>query len=321
MVVLRADPWTPEYGMGLEYGDDEPAGRSDPSVETSRWDEPVPATAPEAGPVWFVDGVRRVDLRLIGRDDEGRRGQGLFGTFAAGSVCSDGRARFGEHRVGRAVVLSGGMLPPAVEVGAERGPLRFEAATTPGTDVDAPVARLQELMRDAEAALAAAVGSAGAGLVLSDGPLRLGDPVPWPVVGVIKRLVRRYLDDPQEDLLGRLRPGTRTPVFALLDQQDAVRGYSWYTRLVALRPPWHDHAGVVRCEVRASLGLDRAVALADSVSGLLPGFAGRPSDPRAPQNLAPVGALEAWLRHRMGHGGMIRRTLVEWLTTHEEAES
>ena len=64
----------------------------------------------------------------------------------------------------------------------------------------------------------------------------------------------------------------------------------------------------------AGIGLQGAVALADRVTALLPRFAGRPSDPRYPQNLAPVGALEGWLQHRMGHRGLIRRSLTAWLT-------
>jgi hypothetical protein len=70
----------------------------------------------------------------------------------------------------------------------------------------------------------------------------------------------------------------------------------------------------VRCEVRAGIGLDAAVALADRVSALLPAFSGRPSDPRYPQNLAPVAALESWLQHRMGHRGLIRRALMAVVT-------
>ena len=49
------------------------------------------------------------------------------------------------------------------------------------------------------------------------------------------------------------------------------------------------------------------------VTAQLPRFAGRPWDPRTPQNLAPVGALEAWLRHRMGDPRFIRRALTAWL--------
>ena len=46
---------------------------------------------------------------------------------------------------------------------------------------------------------------------------------------------------------------------------------------------------------------------------LSPGYAGRPSDPRTPQNLAPVAGLESWLRHRMGDHAMVRRSLLAWL--------
>ena len=80
-----------------------------------------------------------------------------------------------------------------------------------------------------------------------------------------------------------------------MDQQADLRGYSWYTRLADAGPPWHDHAGIVRCEVRAGVRLDGARGLADRTTALLPAYAGRPTDPRAPQNLAPVAGLEGWL--------------------------
>ena len=99
-------------------------------------------------------------------------------------------------------------------------------------------------------------------------------------------------------------------MFGLELPYQALERYAWYSRLVPLRSPWHDHAGVVRCEVPAGIGIDAAVALADSVAALLPRFAGRPTDPRAPQNLAPVGGLETWLRHRMGHAGIVRRASI-----------
>ncbi len=53
--------------------------------------------------------------------------------------------------------------------------------------------------------------------------------------------------------------------------------------------------------------------LADRLTAALPSFAGRASDPRAPQNLAPIGALEGRLRHRMGDARFIRRAVLEWL--------
>jgi hypothetical protein len=318
MVTLRADPWSPEYGMGLDVRLDETPARADPTVETADWSRPIVPPRSANEPLCFVDGVRRVELRLLA-DDGPVRAPALFGAYAVGSVRCDGRASFGEDRVARAAIAGCGVALPTVEVTVGRTTLRFEPAVEAGADPNAPLARLQALMRDAENALACRLAAGGGSVVVVDGPLRLGDPVDGPVVGVVKRFVRRYLDAGEDRLLAELGPGQRTPVFALVDEAGAVRGFSWYVRIAPLRPAWHDHAGIVRCEVRASLGLDGARSLADRVSAALPAFAGRPTDPRAPQNLAPVGGLEERLRHRMGHPGMVRRALMAWLVADQRS--
>jgi hypothetical protein len=312
MIVLRADPWAPEYGMGFEARVDEPAGPADPSVETADWSRTIAPTARPLPSVSFVDGVRRVELRLVADQDD-VRAPGLFGSFAVGSVRCDGRAAFDEHRVGRAVVVGGGLAAADQEVTAGGARLCYRGFSEASSDPDAPLERLQDLMRAEENALAARLAGSRSGLVIVDGPLRLGEPIDGPIVGAIKRFVRRYLEPEQDRLLGRLRAGERTPVFALLDEGRATRGYSWYARVADLTGPWHDRAGVVRCEVRASLGLDASVVLADRVTSLLPSFAGRAADPRTPQNLAPIAGLESWLRHRMGDARMIRRSLLTHL--------
>jgi len=309
MMVLRADPWAPEYGMGFEMRLDEPYPEADPEVETANWSEPIRPRAARPGLVCFVDGVRRVDLRLLA--DQGEvRAPGLFGTFAVGSVHCDRRATFGEPRIERRVITAGGLVPAAAEVRAGAGSMRFEPASAASLDPDAPLERLQGLMREAENQAAARLVGEGAPLVLVDGPLRLGDPAEGPIVGAVKRFVQRYLEPARERLIGALAPGERTPLFALLDKDRKMRVYSWYTRVAILTGPWHDHAGVMRCEVRASMGADGAVATADRVTALLPAFAGRAADPRTPQNLVPIAGLETWLRHRMGDAKMVRRALL-----------
>jgi len=319
MLVLRADPWSADYGMGYEaVAEEAPLPSSDPLAETTDWSAPIAPRRSPQEPVWFVDGVRRVELRVVA-DQDGRRVPGLFGSFGVGSVACDGLARFDEHRTCRAVVLCCGMMPERAEVRAGTALLRFDPTTDAGSDPNRPLLRLQELMRAEEDALAARLLLRGVGLVVVDGPLRLGSgPSDAPIVGVIKRFVRRYLEPEHEALLGRLGPGERTPLFGLIDQQADLRGYSWYTRLTTLRPPWHDHAGIVRCEVRSGVRLDGAIALADRVTAMLPEYAGRPTDPRTPQNLAPVAGLEDWLRHRMGHHALIRRSLLGWLCAKKE---
>jgi hypothetical protein len=313
MLALSVDPWAPDHGMGFQASVEEPPAVTDPFVEASDWSEPIaPPAVPPAGPVWFVDGVRRVELRILA-DDENRRAPGLFGSFAVGSVRCEHRAVFDDHVVGRAVVVGGGLRPSTAEVpvGADR--LRFEPSSQAGSDPETPLWGLQQLMRRAEGTLAARAAAADGGLVLVDGPLTFSDPTTSPIVGVVKRFVQAYLSGEQGALLPRLEAGTRTPLFGLGESADSFDRFAWYLRLVPLRRPWHDHAGIVRCEVRAGVGLDGAVWLADRVSAMLPAFAGRASDPRYPQNLAPVGGLETWLTHRMGHRGLIRRALTRWL--------
>ena len=313
MVVLRADPWNPDYGMGYQALPEEQPLSADPFVETEDWSTPRSPTASPPDSICFVDGVRRVELRILA-ESRGSRVAGLFGSFAVGGVRCEGRAAFDDHRVCRAVILGGGVVPDRAAVPCGAGFLEFDPVAEPGTDPNHPLERLQKLMREAESALASRLVLEGAPLVLADGPLRLGEDTALPVVGVVKRFVRQYLDPRHEELLARLGPGQRTPVFALADQKAAVRGYSWYTRLTELRAPWHDYAGIIRCEVRAGVGLAAAVALADTISASLPSYAGRPSDPRMPQNLTPVGGLETWLRHRMGDRALIRRGLLAWLS-------
>jgi hypothetical protein len=313
MLTLRADPWSPDHGMGFEARLDEARASADPSVETEDWSGPIPCDRVEPGAVWFIDGVRRVELRVLA-DDRGRRAQGLFGSYAVGAVRCDGRASFDAYELGRSLVLGGGLRADRVEISCGTHVLAYDPTSEPGTDPDAPVLGLQKRMQQAEAALAARTAAEAEGLVLTDGRLGFLGPTASPVIGVVKRFVRAYLDPEHDALLARLAPGERTPLFGLIYTGQPLERYAWYLRLVTSRAAWHDHAGLVRCEVRAGVGIEEARDLADRVSALLPSFAGRATDPRYPQNLAPVGGLEAWLQHRMGHRGLIRRALTAWLT-------
>jgi hypothetical protein len=52
--------------------------------------------------------------------------------------------------------------------------------------------------------------------------------------------------------------------------------------------------------------------LADETATRLPAFVpSRARDPRAPQNLLPIGALEQHLRHRLGDARLIRRKIAQ----------
>ena len=324
MLALRADPWQPDHGMGFQVTEDVVPAIADPEVETADWSHPVGPAADAAdgeGPDWFVDGVRRVELRLLADDGE-RRAPGLFGSFSVGSVCSDGAATFEHAEVGRVLITGGGLRADDVVIDIGASQIRYAAVSDAGTEPDQPLARLQTSMREAEGALAARIAALvtdehdigpADGMVLADGPLKSLAESPRPVVGVVKRFERAYLEGEHDALLVRLGAGTRTPMFGLGSEERGLDRYAWYVRLVDVKPPWHAYAGLVRCEVRAGIGLDGAVALADRVTARLPRYAGNPIDPRAPQNLAPVGALESHLRRRLGHAGLARRALMQRL--------
>jgi hypothetical protein len=162
-------------------------------------------------------------------------------------------------------------------------------------------------MRAAESGLAQQILAGGAAeLVVSDGPLTYF--VSGPAVGMIKRQTRPYLDAERAKVLEELEAGERSPIFKLGEQR--LERYSWYLRLATQRAIDGATAGIVRLEVAALEGLEGAKQLADRCCQVLPRFApalGR--DPRAPQNLYPIAALEGRLRHRLGDALLIRRAL------------
>src|SRR2546428_7882804 len=101
--------------MGFERAFEEsPLPRADPTVETEDWSAPIAPPPAVPGPLWFVDGVRRVDLRLLADEGE-RRGPGPFGPSAVGARRGDGRASLEAGRVGPAGVLGGGGVPQRAE--------------------------------------------------------------------------------------------------------------------------------------------------------------------------------------------------------------
>jgi hypothetical protein len=183
--------------------------------------------------------------------------------------------------------------------------LTFSPHSVSGVAPLDPLRGLQNLMREAEARLAREILDAGgADLVVSDGPLNYF--LPGPALGMIKRQSRSYLDVARSQVLTQLKPGERTPIFKLGGQR--LDRYSWYLRLSQPRAIDGTMAGMVRLEVAADPGLELAQQLADLAGGVLPQFASQPGhDPRAPQNVYPIGALEAVLRHRLGDAALIRR--------------
>jgi hypothetical protein len=266
-----------------------------------------------------VDGVRRIEHRLLLEEGE-HTFFGLLGSFGVGAVELRGRsARVRHEEVARICVAGGGLLPPPLSatVRGGRTELRFTPATVADNTPVAPVAGLQNAMRQGEALLAERLGRDG-DLVLLDGPLTYLAATRSRVLGFVKRLLRPYLASPHSGLLRQLGVGERTPLFVIQDPR-APR-YSWYSRLAKGRSIQSPLTGVVRLETSGTLALNEVKALADAACRLLPHLASDAAhDPRAPHNLHPIGGLEARLRRLLGDPLLVRRSIEAQLHRQVEA--
>jgi hypothetical protein len=251
-----------------------------------------------------------VDARLT-LDDPSGPVPGICGTFAVGAAVWDREARrswITEERVGRWAVLGGGRAETFPVVALDPP---YATATTPDTDPAGLVRTLHTKMRTAEGHVATALASGC--FVVADGPLN--ELAPVPAVGSIKSHRVTYLPPERSVVVAALRPRQRTPLFTISE----YRRYSWYVRLAHV-PGGHAWSGIVRCEASGQLPTGDVIRLADRTAAVLPLVASEPHlDPRAPQNLVPIAALERQLRHRMGDRGLVYRALRE--AVHERMAS
>lgn len=309
-IRLTLDPWPAEYESSFEIDgfDEEDHVKVDTDVEGVAWQAIEPPKQERTGVLYFIDGVRRVEARVILDDGSGRIIRGLYGSAAVGAVRVESKmASFEEIRVKRLIVAGTGILPEPELLTVGNTQLPFEPLSVPDTTPLGPVDGLQKQMRTEEASLCDALASK-ADCVFADGPLTFFSGMTETTVGVIKRLIEPYLSAVKFQLVRRLRIGQRTPLF-LIDRPRYER-YSWYLRIGQPRVMDHDVAGVLRLEVRSGAGIERARELADLSTSSIPSFAGESfRDPRAPQNLLPIGALENKLRHRLGDSLTIRRAI------------
>jgi len=306
--TLRLDPWAAEYEGMIQLTEDEEPVPVDMRVESPVWTaiRPPPARGPRR--IAFVDGVRRIEHRLLIGEGE-RTVFGLLGSFGVGAVLVDGEARVAHETIRRVAVAGGGLGigPVEARVADGRATVLFEPRSEPENTPVAPVEGLQKAMRQTEAGLAERL-AAEVEVVFLDGPLGfLTAAARGSVVGFVKRLLRNYLDPSAHGLLPRLETGERTPLFLIPGKEPR---YSWYLRIARGRPIESALTGVVRLETRAERGLEEAKRLADLSAREMPRFASDAArDPRAPQNLLPIGGLEARLKHLLGDALVVRRAV------------
>jgi hypothetical protein len=304
---FAVESWSPDYGAPMG-----PEALAETSAPIDAWIEAGPddwrprAPAPDVEPIadlLFVDGVRRVEANVWITDAAGLVHQGICASYAAGAVHCNGAARVVASEVRR------GLFCPA-EGAAPIETRHALFALNVATD-DSPeqlTLDLQRRMGELEAHVAKLAGPVE--LVVVDGPLKLGQHQPG-VVGFVKTHHTSYGPPLVREVVTRLGVGERTPVMLIGDR---AHRFTWYYRLPCVVA--HGWAGVVRIEAPADQPASEVFALADRIAVTLPRFASQPQkDPRAPQNLYPIGGLERELRRRLGDPLLLLRSLREAAAT------
>lgn len=321
---FRLDPNSPEYESSVDL-DEDPTQTAmtpvEPFFETTDWTvaRPKPLAAPEIpAETAFVDGTQRT-LHAGQIESGDSMTSALLASVAVGAViCSAAGARvqYEEPKVHRVLVVGGSVEITALEFRCGSSMLRFSPIYASSQFLSTPRDILGSFRADLERTMAQQLVTHGR-LVVVDGRLPWVDSsaVDAPVIGMAKSHHVKWLADTEHQLIGRLQAGERTPIF-LIPEQSRAR-LSWYLRLPHTRVIQHSLAGVVRIETPV-VPVEAAIRLADLTAAHLPNFASRPQhDPRAPQNLIPIGALEKQLRHQMGEPTFIRRAIEDHLYREE----
>lgn len=323
---VRIDPWDVDYGdqtplspSSIESPDSDDVDHQIEVVEAA-WAPIHPSATTDsvaAGAadshlprrVIFIDGVRRLEARLHVWKDA-KLVYGAFGCYAVGAVeLAPAAATFAAVRVHREVVLGAGeKFPEAVQV---RPALQYEPESTPEAEVDAPLRHIQDAMRRAEARLAGELSGEEV-LTIVDGPLSFEPGRGGLALGYVKRIHQLYIPGRLLAVLAGLPAGARTPLFLIKPKRSGFARYSWFQRLAPTRAGDTELHGIVRLEASGRLALEEVRRLADAAALWLPRVApSRARDPRSPQNLLPIGALEQKLRIASGNAALTRR----WIET------
>ena len=297
---FAVDSWAPSYGLStddtmIDIADAaETTVTVDPTVETADW-APITPSAEPFTEIAFIDGVRRTEAHVWIAAADGTQGAGVCASIAAGTViASAGMSTVEERKVHRGLYT-----------GCAVGDISTISATYEFVHCPAGDNTIHNAINSKMAGLEALVGiPTGVEMIVYDGPLRArNDPRG---VGYVKTLRARYLDEARHKVLFSLNAGQRTPVFLIGD--DFGR-WSWYLRLPGRAP--HPLACLVRCEIpHRGVARRDAIARAERASVTLPRYASEPyREPRAPQNLYPIAALERDLRGCLGDAHILKGDL------------
>jgi uncharacterized protein len=318
---LRLDPWATEYNTA--YYADEVAQATpdhiDPYVETQDWKAitPLPNDL-----TWekllFIDGSRRIEARLLLEDDQEHLAFGAMGTYAVGVVnCCPKQSRQAsiyETHVKRICALSSGHTMDnffIAPLGKQLGVLEYEVVSSNYREAEAVVMKLQEVMLEEESRIASCLAQEENTLIICDGqrPHLSKDAN---VIGYLKTIHDTRLSREHLAIVRLLEQGQRSPIYQI-NVKDSFY-FEWFLRLRDPRPWFYSLAGMVRIQAYGTV-LCEVLELANWTCHTLPKFASKQhQDPRAPQQLLPIRALESELKRRMGNPQIIRRRITEHLS-------
>jgi uncharacterized protein len=326
---FRLESWGTDYDSPINFNDEEntTVKSIDLTVESEKWKALQPdrfANLPKQ--IVFVDGRCRLDSRFLGQKDREIL-YGVFATLAVGAVRVDRntqRATCLEPKIKRAIAIGGNLTPPITCIPCPLGSnttLRYDLCLTSSeNNPKAALFSIQKAMLEAEARLAEQFNGDRSIFVIRDGPLLYGSyKSPGLTMGYVKTMGKQYLTGDAAKLLWNLKLGERTPIFSIGKPKSFKSHWSWYLRsgeqnIIPKKLGYHDLHGIVRLDLYSEVPLEKAVEIANLSTILIPEYASHPvRDPRAPQNLTPVGGLEKELGRHMGDKKVVERRIRNFL--------
>lgn len=338
-VRMRMDPWAVEYNTAY-YAEVTEAEPDDHTVDVTvegDWvaHRPLRADIPWQE-LYFLDGSRRIEARVLLEDEATQLAFGALGTYAVGAVscCAHGQRRASyietlpSLQPQRICAFSNGeALADFVmaAAGGRLGELRYKVISSAERDPDAALRRIQQEMLSAEGRLATKLlsGEKNA-LIICDGPRPLIG-AEDNVVGYVKTIHEPRISRAQLHVVQALEEGERSPIYLVKTREAKNSYFEWFVRLRDPRPWLYSLAGMVRLQAHAGTNYETRLPWAQQVADYscvhLRKYASlQYQDPRAPQQLLPTRGLERELHRRMGHPQVIRRRIMQYLASFETAE-
>ena len=250
--------------------------RVNTEVEKRGW-EPIEGVIKERARLCFVDGVMREEADLPEK---------TVISFCAGALLLE-KGRL--NRVEESLICY--KMKRSAELAKE------------GTDLQEEAYRI---LSELENEVLEEIKGVNCDLLIKDGRLTRTLTYTTPPIGLIKDIQKLYIPEDRRKIFGELKPAMRTPLF-LIHGEEGFDRFSWFVML----GKGEGSTGMVRLEVDAGIGVERASEIASLSAGLLPLYGSDPlRDSRAPQNLLPIGWLEKRLRSLIGDSRLIKRNLL-----------